>query len=191
MKKEQHLPDINTENEVFKSLSCNLSVLTLVIYNQETFLFFVPRCSPTRDLGFHSKRMMRKLEMISELQQFISEYRGNSNTLKHSQINRGIMYMKYMAWLLLYPLFINKPQFSGGLSRENTEILPGQYLIETFLATYPETQQEANLCSPYEKPQKRGFDDTCISLFLESEGKKEERRELFISFFIILNKLLP
>lgn len=31
MKKEEHFPDINIENKVFRRLFCNLSALTLVL----------------------------------------------------------------------------------------------------------------------------------------------------------------
>lgn len=55
MKKEQQLPDINTENKVFKRLSCNPSVRSLVSeYVTRKHSFFAPKCSPVRDLGFHS-----------------------------------------------------------------------------------------------------------------------------------------
>ena len=53
MKKEQHLPDINTENKLFKRLSCNPSVLTLVSgYVTRSNSFFVPKRSPVKRFGF-------------------------------------------------------------------------------------------------------------------------------------------
>lgn len=93
--------------------------------------------------------------------------------------------MKYMAWLLFYSLFIDKLQFSGGLSRENTEILPGQYFIETFLATYPETQQEANLCSLYWETSKKRF---WWHLHLPFPGEwRKEGRDKRVVYLILYN----
>lgn len=142
MKKEQHLPDINTENKVFKRLSCNPSMLPLVSeYVIWRHCFFASKGSSVRDLHFHSWRMIRKQGRTRELMHFISEYWHNSD--KHPQttkfflifvlcifswINRRDNIHEEWLWLLLYPLFITILQFSGSFRRENTETWSGQYI---------------------------------------------------------------
>lgn len=54
MKDEQHFLDINTENKVFKRLSCNMLTLVLQYVIRKRSPFFAPKCSAIRDLGFHS-----------------------------------------------------------------------------------------------------------------------------------------